>query len=74
MVGGSLFFGIGSGSLFIVLKDERIKNIILKDCLYVPGLMKSFFSWSKFKSLNQHNLENHGDILVRKVVNDEVIL
>jgi hypothetical protein len=37
-------YGIGAISLFVVLNDGSIKNIILKDCLYVPGLMKSLFS------------------------------
>jgi hypothetical protein len=76
-VGNSMGFpinGIGTVSLFIVLKDGSIKNIMLNDYLYVPGLMKSFFSWSKLKSINQHYLEDHGDMLVRKIVNDEVIL
>jgi putative component of toxin-antitoxin plasmid stabilization module len=45
-------YGIGTGSLFVVLKDGSIKNVMLKDCLYVPSLMKSLFSWSKLKSLN----------------------
>jgi hypothetical protein len=67
-------YGIGTVSLFVLLKDGSIKNIMLKDCLYVPGLMKSLLSWSKLKSLNQHYLEDYGDMLVRKIVNDEVIL
>jgi hypothetical protein len=47
---------------------------MLKDCLYVPGLMKSLFSWSKLKSHNQYYLNNYRDILVCKIVNDKVIL
>jgi hypothetical protein len=47
---------------------------MLKDCIYIPSLMKSFFSWSKLKFLKLHYLEDHGDILVHKNVNDEVIL
>jgi hypothetical protein len=39
-------YGIGTVSLFVVLKDRSIKNVMLKDCLYVPGLMKSLFCWS----------------------------
>jgi hypothetical protein len=31
-------------SLFVVLKDRSIKNVILKDYLYVHSLMKSLFS------------------------------
>jgi hypothetical protein len=54
---GIPIYGIGTVSLFIVLKDGSIKNVMLKDCLYVPGLMKSHISWSKLKSLNQHYLE-----------------
>jgi hypothetical protein len=65
---------ISTVSLFVVLKDGSIKNIILQDCLYVFGQMKSLFSWSKFKSLNQHYLEDRGNILVRKLVNNNVIL
>jgi hypothetical protein len=71
---GIPIYGIGTVSLFVVLKDGSIKNIKLKDCLYVLGLMKSLFSWSKLKFLNQHYLENCRDILVHKIVNDEVIL
>jgi hypothetical protein len=37
-------YGIGTVSLFDVLKDGSIKNVMLKDCLYVPGLIKSLFS------------------------------
>jgi hypothetical protein len=37
-------YEIGTVSLFVVLKDRSIKNVMLKDCLYVPGLMKSLFS------------------------------
>jgi hypothetical protein len=51
-----------------------INNVILKDCLYVRRLIKSLFSGSKLKFLNQHYLEDCGNILVRKVVNDEVIV
>jgi hypothetical protein len=35
--------GIGTISLFVVLKDGSIKDVMLKDCLYVAGLMKSLF-------------------------------
>jgi hypothetical protein len=45
-------YGIGTVSLFVVLKDGSIKNVMLKDYLYVLGLMKCLFSWSKLKSLN----------------------
>jgi hypothetical protein len=41
---GIAFVRIGTVSLFVVLKDGSIKNIMLKDCLYIPGLMKSLFS------------------------------
>jgi hypothetical protein len=37
-------YGFGTVSLFVVLKNKRIKNIMLKDCFYIPGLMKSLFS------------------------------
>jgi hypothetical protein len=47
---------------------------MLKDCLYVPGLIKSLFSWSKLKSLNQYYLDDCGDMLVCKIVNNELIL
>jgi hypothetical protein len=67
-------YGIGTIPFFVVLKDGSIKNVMLKDCLYVPGLMKFLFSWSKLQSLNQHYIEDHGDMLVRKIVNNEVIL
>jgi hypothetical protein len=60
--------------LFVVLKDASIKNIILKHCVYVPGLMKCLFSWPKLKSLNQLYFEDRGDMLIRKIVNNEVIL
>jgi hypothetical protein len=40
-------YGISTISLFVVLKDGSIKNVILKDYLYVSGLIKSLFSWSK---------------------------
>jgi hypothetical protein len=66
--------GIDIVSLFIVLQDENIKHVMLKDYLYVPGLMKSLFSWSKLKSFNQHYLEDGGTLLVYKIVNDKVIL
>jgi hypothetical protein len=36
--------GIGTVSLFVVLKDSSLKNVMLKDCVYIPGLMKSLFS------------------------------
>jgi hypothetical protein len=49
---GIPIYGTGPVSLFIVLKNASIKNIMLEDCLYIPGLMKSLFSWSKLKSLN----------------------
>jgi hypothetical protein len=67
-------YGISTVSLFVVLKEGSIKNVMLKDCLYVPSLMKSLFSWSKLKYLNQHYLEDLRDMLVRKIVNNEVIL
>jgi hypothetical protein len=67
-------YEIGTVLLFIVLKDGSIKNIMLKDYLYVPDLMKSLFSWSKLKSLNQHCLEDCRNMLVCKIVNNEVIL
>jgi hypothetical protein len=44
-------YGIGTVSLFVVLNDGSIKHVMLKDSLYVPGLMKSLFSWSKLTSL-----------------------
>jgi hypothetical protein len=31
---------ISTVSVFVILKDGSIKNVMLKDCLYVPGLMK----------------------------------
>jgi hypothetical protein len=71
---GSPIYRIGTVSLFVVLKDGSIKNIILKDCLYVPGLMKSLFSWSKLKSVNEYYLEDRGDMLVPKIVTNEVIV
>jgi hypothetical protein len=37
-------YGIGTVSLFVVLKDGSIQNVMLNDCLYVPGLTKSLFS------------------------------
>jgi hypothetical protein len=67
-------YRIGTVSLFVVLKDGSIKNVRLKDCVYVLGLMKSLFSWSKLKSLNQHYLEEFGDMMVYKIVNNELIL
>jgi hypothetical protein len=67
-------YEIGPTFLFVVLKDWSIKNVMLKDCLYVPGLMKSLFSWSKLESLNQHYLDDHGDMLLGTIVNNEVIL
>jgi hypothetical protein len=71
---GILVYRIGTVSLFIILKDRSIKNVILKDCLYVLELMKSPFSWSKLKSLTQDYLEDRGDMLVCNIVNNEVIL
>jgi hypothetical protein len=56
------------------MKDGSIKNVILKDCLYVPGFMKSLCSWSKLKFLNQHYLDDPGDMLVPKIVKNEMIL
>jgi hypothetical protein len=67
-------YGISTVSLFVVLKYGSIKNVMLKDCLYVPGLRKSLFSWSKLKSLNQYYLKDRGDMLVYKSVKNEVIL
>jgi hypothetical protein len=69
----SLFMGL---VLFLVYisKDKSIKNVMLKDCLYVSGLMESLFSWSKLKSLNQYYLKDRGDMLVCKIVNNEMIL
>jgi hypothetical protein len=66
-------YGIGTVSLFIVLKDGRIKNIILNDCLNVSALRRSRFSWAKLKSVNEHFREDRGNILVRKIMNDKVI-
>jgi hypothetical protein len=65
---------IGTVSLFIVLKDRSIENVMLKDYLYIPSLIKSLFSWSKLKSLNQHYLKDRKNILVHNIINDEVIL
>jgi hypothetical protein len=42
---GIPIYRIGTVSLFIVLKDGSIKNVMLKDYLYIPGLMKSLCSW-----------------------------
>jgi hypothetical protein len=36
--------------------------------------MKSLFSWSKLKSLNINYLEDPGNMFVREIVKDEVIL
>jgi hypothetical protein len=57
-------YEIGTISLFVVLSDGSIKNVMLKDCLYVPSLMKSLFSWLKLKLLNQYYLEDRRDMLV----------
>jgi hypothetical protein len=43
-MGGIPVHGIGTVSLFVILKNGSIKNIMLKDCLYVLGLIKSLFS------------------------------
>jgi hypothetical protein len=67
-------YGLGTVSLLVDLKDGSIKNLMSQDCLYVPSLMKSLFSWSKLKSLNQHYLEDCGDLLVLKIVNNKMIL
>jgi hypothetical protein len=29
--------GIGTISLFVILKDRSLKNVMLKNCLYIPG-------------------------------------
>jgi hypothetical protein len=44
-------YGISTDSLFVILKDGSINNVLLKGCLYVPGIMKSLFSCSKLTSL-----------------------
>jgi hypothetical protein len=67
-------YGIGTVSLFIVLKDGMIKTVMLNDCLYFSGSMKSLYSWSKLKFLNQHYFKTRVEMLVRIIVNDEVIL
>jgi hypothetical protein len=67
-------YWISTLALFLILKDRSLKNRMLKDCLYIPGLMKSRVSWSKLKSLNQHYFEDRGDMFVNKIVNDKVIL
>jgi hypothetical protein len=67
-------YWIGTISLFIIMKDGSIKNVMLKDCLYDSGLMKSLFSWSKLKFLNQHYVEDYGDKLVYKIISVNVIL
>jgi hypothetical protein len=71
---GIPIYGFGTISLFVVLNDGSIKNVMLKDCLYVPCLMKSLIFWSTLKSRNQKNLEDRGDMLVHKIVNIEMIL
>jgi hypothetical protein len=71
---GIHIYGIGTVALFVVLKDRSNENVMLKDVLYIPGLMKLLFSWSKLKFFNQHYLENRGNMLVRKILNDKVIL
>jgi hypothetical protein len=55
-------YGISTVSFFIILKDGSIKNIMLKECLYIPGSVKSLFSWLNLQSLNQHDRENRGDM------------
>jgi hypothetical protein len=70
---GISVYKIGTIALFVILKDRGFKNVILKDCLYIPGLMKSLFSWSKLKSLNQHYYENHRDMFIYKILNNELI-
>jgi hypothetical protein len=71
---GISIYGIGTVFLFGVLIGRGIKNGLLKDCLYVPSLMKYLISESKLKSCNQYYLEEHGNILVCRIVNDEVVL
>jgi hypothetical protein len=71
---GISVYGRGTVALYVILKDGNMTNVKSKDFLYVPGLRKSLFSWSKLQCLNQHYLEDHGNILVHKTVNDEVIL
>jgi hypothetical protein len=39
--------------LFVVLNNRCIKDVILKDSLYVLGLITFLCSWSKLKSLNE---------------------
>jgi hypothetical protein len=41
---GIPIYRIGTVSLFVVLKDRSIKNVMLKNFLYVPSLMTSLFS------------------------------
>jgi hypothetical protein len=60
--------------LFVVLKDGSLKNVILKDYLYIPSLMEYLFSWSILKSLNQYYVEDHRDMLVTKIAIDKVML
>jgi hypothetical protein len=67
-------YRIGPGNLFVVLNDDSIKNIMLKDYLYVSSHIKSLFSRATLKCLNQYCLEDHKNILVDKNRNDEVIL
>jgi hypothetical protein len=43
---------IDTVSLYVILKARSIINAMLKDCLYITGLMISLFSGSKLKSLN----------------------
>jgi hypothetical protein len=37
-------YRFGIISLFVGLKAGSIKNIMIKDCLYISGLMKLLFS------------------------------
>jgi hypothetical protein len=66
-------YRISAISWYIVLNNGSIKHVILEDCLYVSGLMKSLFSWSKLQSLNQYYLKYCRHMLVCKIENDNMI-
>jgi hypothetical protein len=61
-------------SLYIILKAESIKNILLEDNLYIPESIKSLFSWSKLNALYQYYQKDYGNIIIYKIVNKKEIL
>jgi hypothetical protein len=46
---------------------------MLNDCLWIPGLVKYLFFWSRLRLFNQYYLDDHEEMLLCKILNNKVI-